>query len=57
MIRWRHMRSDSASFQTQSWHAALAILAGDGDDVVSSDVEHFEMLAAHLGRHAEILHV
>jgi hypothetical protein len=51
------MRSDSASFQTQSWNAALAILAGDGDDVVSSDVEHFEMLAAHLGRHAEILHV
>jgi hypothetical protein len=37
--------------------AALAILADDGDDVVTSDVADFETLAAHLDRHVEILHV
>jgi hypothetical protein len=35
--------------------AALVLLAHDGDDIVTSDAEDLEPLAAHLGRHVEIL--
>jgi hypothetical protein len=35
--------------------AALVLLAYDGDDIVTSDGEDLEPLAAHLGRHVEIL--
>jgi hypothetical protein len=35
--------------------AALVLLAYDGDDIVTSDAEDLEPLAAHLGRHVEIL--
>ncbi|HJR70550.1 MAG TPA: twitching motility protein PilT [Gammaproteobacteria bacterium] len=37
--------------------AALVLLADDGDDIVTSDPEDIEPLAAHLGRHVELLHV
>lgn len=37
--------------------AALVLLAGDGDDIVTSDPEDIEPLAACLGRHVELLHV
>ena len=36
--------------------AALVILAEDGDDIVTSDADDLEPLAAHLGRHVELLH-
>jgi hypothetical protein len=35
--------------------AALVLLAHDGDDVVTQGTEDLEHLAAHLGRHIEIL--
>jgi hypothetical protein len=35
--------------------AALVLLAHDGDDIVTSDAEDLESLAAHLDRHVEIL--
>jgi hypothetical protein len=35
--------------------AALVLLADDGDDIVTSDPEDFERLAARLGRHVELL--
>jgi len=35
--------------------AALVLLAYDGDDIVTSDSADLEPLAAHLGRHIEIL--
>lgn len=37
--------------------AALVLLADDGDDIVTSDPEGIEPLAAHLGRHVELLRV
>jgi len=37
--------------------AALVLLADDGDDIVTSDADDIEPLAAHLGRHVELLHV
>jgi hypothetical protein len=37
--------------------AALAILADDGDDLVTSDPDDLEPLAAHLGRHVELIRV
>jgi hypothetical protein len=37
--------------------AALALLAEDGDDIVTSDPEDLEPLAARLGRHVELLRV
>ena len=37
--------------------AALVLLADDGDDIVTSDPEDIEPLAARLGRHVELLHV
>ena len=36
--------------------AALVLLADDGDDIVTSDPEDIEPLAARLGRHVELLH-
>ena len=36
--------------------AALVLLADDGDDIVTSDLDDLEPLAAHLGRHIELLH-
>jgi predicted nucleic acid-binding protein len=36
--------------------AALVLLADDGDDIVTSDPGDLEPLAAHLGRHIELLH-
>ena len=36
--------------------AALVLLADDGDDIVTSDPEDIEPLAAVLGRHVELLH-
>lgn len=36
--------------------AALVLLADDGDDIVTSDLDDLEPLAAHLGRHVELLH-
>jgi len=35
--------------------AALVLLAHDGDDIVTSDTEDLERLAAQLGRHVEII--
>jgi hypothetical protein len=35
--------------------AALVLIAYDGDEIVSSDSEDLEPLAANLGRHVEIL--
>jgi hypothetical protein len=35
--------------------AALVLLADDGDDIVTSDPEDLEPLAASLGRHVELL--
>jgi hypothetical protein len=29
---------------------------GDGDDIVTSNVDALEALTAHLGRHVELLH-
>jgi len=37
--------------------AALVLLADDGDDIVTSDPEDIEPLAARLGRHVELLRV
>jgi hypothetical protein len=35
--------------------AALVLLADDGDDIVTSDPDDIEPLAARLGRHIEVL--
>jgi hypothetical protein len=35
--------------------AALVLLADDGDDIVTSDLEDLEPLAAQLGRHVELI--
>lgn len=35
--------------------AALVLLAEDGDDIVTSDPDDIELLAALLGRHVELL--
>ncbi len=35
--------------------AALVLLAYDGDDIVTSDTDDLELLAAHLGRHVELV--
>jgi hypothetical protein len=35
--------------------AALVLLADDGDDIVTSDPEDVEPLAAQLGRHVELI--
>jgi hypothetical protein len=35
--------------------AALVLLAGDGDDIVTSDPDDLELLAAELGRHVELI--
>ena len=37
--------------------AALVLLADDGDDIVTSDVDDIGPLAAMLGRHVELLRV
>jgi hypothetical protein len=37
--------------------AALVLLAYDGDDIVTSDPQDLEPLAARLGRHVELLRV
>jgi hypothetical protein len=37
--------------------AALVLLADDGDDILTSDAEDLEPLAARLGRHVELLRV
>jgi hypothetical protein len=37
--------------------AALVLLADDGDDIVTSDPEDLESLAAQLGRHVELIRV
>jgi hypothetical protein len=37
--------------------AALVLLADDGDDIVTSDPDDIEPLAARLGRHVEVLRV
>jgi hypothetical protein len=37
--------------------AALVLLADDGDDILTSDPEDIEPLAARVGRHVELLHV
>ena len=37
--------------------AALVLLAEDGDDLVTSDPDDLEPLAALVGRHVELLHV
>jgi hypothetical protein len=36
--------------------AALALLADDGDDIVTSDPQDIEPLAALAGRHVELIH-
>ena len=46
-------RDDSADVMD----AALVLLAYDGDDIVTSDPEDIEPLAACLGRHVELLRV
>ncbi len=35
--------------------AAVALLAVDGDDVVTADVDDFELLVAATGRHVELI--
>jgi hypothetical protein len=35
----------------------LVLLADDGDDIVTSDLEDIEPLAACLGRHVEVIGV
>ena len=35
--------------------AAVALLAGDGDDVITADVEDLERLIAATGRHVELI--
>ena len=37
--------------------AALVLLAYDGDDIATSDAQDLEPLAAHLGRHVELVRV
>ena len=37
--------------------AALVLLAHDGDDIATSDPKDLEALAAHLGRHVELVRV
>jgi hypothetical protein len=37
--------------------AAIVLLADDGDDIVTSDADDLEPLAAVLGRHVELLHI
>jgi len=37
--------------------AAVVLLAYDGDDIVTSDIEDLQPLAAQLGRHVEIVRV
>jgi hypothetical protein len=37
--------------------AAIVLLADDGDDIVTSDPEDIEVLAARLGRHVELVAV
>jgi hypothetical protein len=37
--------------------AALVLLADDGDDIVTSDLDDIAPLAALAGRHVELLHV
>lgn len=37
--------------------AALVLLAYDGDDIATSDPQDLEPLAAHLGRHVELVRV
>jgi hypothetical protein len=37
--------------------AALVLLSDDGDDIVTSDPEDIEPLAARLGRHVELIRV
>jgi hypothetical protein len=37
--------------------AALVLLADDGDDIVTADIDDMELLAALLGRHVELLRV
>lgn len=37
--------------------AAMVLLADDGDDIVTSDVQDIELLAALLGRHVELLSI
>lgn len=36
--------------------AAVVLLAEDGDDIVTSDLDDFERLAAAIGRHVELIH-
>jgi hypothetical protein len=36
--------------------AGVALLANDGDEIVTADSEHLEQLAAALGRHVELIH-
>lgn len=35
--------------------AAVALLANDGDDIVTSDRKDFEVLASASGRHVELI--
>jgi uncharacterized protein YaiI (UPF0178 family) len=35
--------------------AAVMVLAHDGDDIVTADLTDFEVLAAALGRHVELI--
>jgi hypothetical protein len=35
--------------------AALVLLASDGDDIVTGDLDDFEVLAASSGRHVELI--
>jgi hypothetical protein len=37
--------------------AALVLLADDGDDIVTADIDDMELLAVSLGRHVELLRV
>ena len=37
--------------------AAVVLLAYDGDDIVTSDIEDLQPLAAQLGRHVELVRV
>jgi hypothetical protein len=37
--------------------AALVLLADDGDDILTADVDDMELLAALLGKHVELLRV
>ena len=46
----------AATGHTDVFDAVVALLASDGDEIVTSDRDDLEQLAAALGRHVELIH-